>query len=253
MSFGKLNLRYSTLWLKFKRFDPSSRPGIYGNMTYMFCAFCSLSIIWKSQMASTQRTESQTERGRKWRWESETLWSPGPGGAGVRCLHAWLGTRPGQPGGRGGVFELFIFIIIASPSIYNNYHLRPSLWFGRHMGLGVCWSVIIGNVVISHLQCSHLAQSLFWPGLMWLLRVDWGQARTIVVTLLIGHWALDNTGQRAGRVNFDSVHCSLLSSQWAQNTNTEIISHSQAEPGSNICYPCSQAHLESSVTMTGVY
>ena len=115
-----------------------------------FPAFCSLQIICKSQMASTQRTVSQTERGRKWRWESETVWLPGPALSGrssrVRCL---LSTRD-WPAIRAWRCVWVVYIYnYRLPSIYNNYHPRPSLWFGRHMGLGVCWSVIIRNVVIS--------------------------------------------------------------------------------------------------------
>ena len=68
---------------------------------------------------------------------------------------------------------------------------------------------------------------------MLLLRV-WrlGPGLAIVVGLLIGHQALDNTqpgGAGDGRVNFDSVQCQLR--QWAQNTNTEIITHCTPRPG----------------------
>ena len=160
-------LRYSTLWLKFKRHEPSSKPshaGIY--VLYILFHVNNLEISDGINPASciTNRAREEVEVRKR---------DPVVTGAGRGRseMSPRVTGHPGQSLGRAGVFELFIFIIIASPSIYNNYHLRPSLWFGRHMGLGVCWSVIIGNVVISHLQCSHLAQSLFWPGLKWLLRV----------------------------------------------------------------------------------
>ena len=90
----------------------------------------------------------------------------------------------------------------------------------------------LSSVLTSVKVCFDLA----YTGLMLLLRV-WrlGPGLAIVVGLLIGHQALDNTqpgGAGGGRVNFDSVQCHLR--QWAQNTNTEIITHctvhSQAWP-----------------------
>ena len=183
-------------------------------------------------MASSQRAVSQTERGRKWRWESETQ-------CGYRGQPGRSETRvTGQPLGRGGVFELFIFIIIAS-RVFIIIITRDHRCDG-----GDTWAGCV--LVCDRQECCYLhiwASPVFsprskfvltWPNVIMLLLRVWrlGPGLAIVVGLLIGHQALDNTqpgGAGDGRVNFDSVQCQLR--QWAQNTNTEIITHCTPRPG----------------------
>ena len=184
-------------------------------------------------MASSQRAVSQTERGRKWRWESETE-------CGYRGQPGRSETRvTGQPLGRGGVFELFIFIIIAS-RVFIIIITRDHRCDG-----GDTWA---GCVLVCDLQeCCYLhisASPVFSPRSEFVLTwpiltnvapesVETGARAGHCVQ---GYWldtrlltTLSQAGLGDGRVNFDSVQCQLR--QWAQNTNTEIITHCTPRPG----------------------
>ena len=141
--------------------------------------------------------------------------------------HAWLG----QPLGRGGVFELFIFIIIAS-----RVFIIIITWDHR-CDSGDTWGWVCAGLWSSGMLLSPQLLSSPVFSLRSKFVLTWADVTPVSVwrpgpgPLLPGYW-LDTgllTTHGAGRVNFDSVHCQPW--QWAQNTNTEIITHSQARLG----------------------